>query len=155
MATARVRFSSREEFENPNAVKVVVDRRGRALYFSRSPLPSLARVEENSKFKIQNSEQQANKVVTQASCRQSDPANDLPIAVYKHLGLYVYHKQALLDFCKMAPTELEQIEKLEQLRFLENGYPIQVVEASRDSIGVDTPEDLARLEAIFDPERLP
>ena len=68
---------------------------------------------------------------------------------YKHLGLYVYRKEFLLHFASLAPTALEDLEKLEQLRVLENGYKIKVVETEHDSIGVDTPADLDRVRQII------
>jgi len=108
-----------EQFEDPAVVKVVTDRRGRALYFSRSLLPyPRTRTKE--------------------------------FAVFEHVGLYAYRRDALLSFSKLPPTTLEQIEGLEQLRALENGIGIQVVETSfqGDLISVDTPDDLQRVRAI-------
>ncbi len=67
---------------------------------------------------------------------------------YKHIGLYVYRRDFLLTFARLAPTPLEEREQLEQLRALEYGYPIRVVETKHDSIGVDTPEDLERIERM-------
>ncbi|MEK7828881.1 MAG: 3-deoxy-manno-octulosonate cytidylyltransferase, partial [Deltaproteobacteria bacterium] len=67
---------------------------------------------------------------------------------FKHIGLYVYRKDFLLKFAKMKPTPLEEAEKLEQLRVLENGYKIKVVETEHDSIGVDTEEDMERVRKI-------
>jgi len=127
-ATACVRIRRRADFQSPHVVKVVLDRRGRALYFSRSPLPSLARVEDNGR------------------------PEEMPVAAYKHIGFYVYRKEALMAFSRLPRSPLEQIENLEQLRYLENGHAIQVVEARRDMIGVDTPEELDRLAQIFHPE---
>ncbi len=71
------------------------------------------------------------------------------VQYFKHLGLYAYSRQALEQFSKLPPTELEQHEKLEQLRFLENGIPIHVVETARDTIGVDSEEDLEKVEEYF------
>lgn len=71
------------------------------------------------------------------------------VQYFKHLGLYAYSTQALDQFSKLSPSELEQHEKLEQLRFLENGIPIHVVETSQDTIGVDSEEDLKRVEECF------
>jgi 3-deoxy-manno-octulosonate cytidylyltransferase (CMP-KDO synthetase) len=68
---------------------------------------------------------------------------------YKHIGLYVYRRDFLLELARLAPTPLEETEQLEQLRALEYGYPIRVVETKYDSIGVDTPEDLARIERML------
>lgn len=126
ISTAKVRLKTIDDLNDPNVVKVVCDQRGRALYFSRSALPSMARAEPFEAIKA-----------------------------FKHLGLYVYRKAALLAFAKLPQTPLERIEKLEQLRYLESGYEIQVIEAEHDSIGVDTPEDLSLLMRTFEPERLP
>lgn len=107
-----------EEFGNPNAVKVVTGRSGKALYFSRATIPF---DRDNSGF---------------AGYR-------------KHLGIYAYRRQALERFAALPPGDLERIEKLEQLRFLENGIDIYVASAPADTIGVDTEEDLIRAEAIL------
>ena len=95
---------------NPNVVKVVTDLRGRALYFSRSPIP----FRRNA---------------------------DSPLHTFKHLGFYAYRREALRKFGELAPTGLEQTERLEQLRFLVHGIPIHVAETSLDTVGVDTRED--------------
>ena len=101
------------EASDPNAVKVAVARDGRALYFSRSPIPYF---------------------------RNGEPA------YRKHLGLYAYRAQTLAAIAKLPPSPLEKAESLEQLRWLEAGEAIWVGEAATDSIGVDTPADLARAE---------
>ncbi len=98
---------------NPNCVKVVTDKSGRALYFSRFPLPY-----------------------------DRDGAGG--IAYYKHIGLYAYTREALERFHSLPQSPLELAEKLEQLRFLENGTAIHVAETAEDTIGVDTEEDLER-----------
>ena len=69
--------------------------------------------------------------------------------IYKHVGLYVYRKEYLLKFTKLEPTDLEQWEKLEQLRMLENGFKIKIVETEFDSFSVDTPEDLEKARKIY------
>jgi 3-deoxy-manno-octulosonate cytidylyltransferase (CMP-KDO synthetase) len=102
---------------NPHVVKVVRDQRGFALYFSRAAVP-----------------------FSRAAAGGLDPAR-----AFKHIGLYVYRRDFLLEFARLAPTPLEQAESLEQLRVLEHGIPIRVVETTHDSIGVDTPEDLERV----------
>jgi len=103
---------------NPNAVKVVTDAAGRALYFSRSTIPY-----------------------------DRDGIED--IRYYKHLGFYAYRKAALDRFCSLAESELERSERLEQLRFLEDGIAIHVAETPYDTVGVDTEEDLRRVEALL------
>lgn len=121
VATACVPIVDRLTFESPNAVKVVRTHREMALYFSRSPIPSLAR-------------------------RPPESRSDGMIFGHKHLGLYLYRREALEKFCHWPVSPLEELEKLEQLRLLENGLSIVCVESSRDSIGVDTEEDIARAE---------
>lgn len=116
MGTVCRRLEKEEEWQSPHVVKVVRDRRGFALYFSRSPVP-YARVQGRHSY-------------------------------YKHIGLYVYRRDFLLKLASLAPTPLEETEHLEQLRALEYGYPIKVVETKYDSIGVDTPEDLERIVRI-------
>ncbi len=113
MGTVCRRLEKEEEWQSPHVVKVVRDRRGFALYFSRTPIP-YARVQGRHSY-------------------------------YKHIGLYVYRREFLLTLASLAPTPLEETEQLEQLRALEYGYPIRVVETEYDSIGVDTPEDLERI----------
>jgi 3-deoxy-manno-octulosonate cytidylyltransferase (CMP-KDO synthetase) len=106
-----------EDVNNPNAVKVVADLTGRALYFSRSTIP-------------------------QDRDRIQPP-------YFKHLGLYAYRKAALDRFCELPESLLERTERLEQLRFLENGIPIHVAETPFDSVGVDTEEDLTRVQELL------
>ena len=109
MSTACIVKTDPEEFRNPNVVKLTKDRSGKALYFSRSPIP-FDRDEKMTQF-------------------------------YKHLGIYGYRREFLLQFPALTASSLEQREKLEQLRVLENGYAIKVVETVHDSIGVDTEAD--------------
>ena len=111
MATLAVPIQTKQDLENPNKVKVVMDKRGRALYFSRSPIPY---------FRA--------------------PGKEPPY--YKHIGVYAYRKGFLDIFVRLAPGVLEEAEKLEQLRALENGYLIAVTLVPRDYPEVDTPEDL-------------
>lgn len=106
-----------EDIQNPNAVKVVTDSAGRALYFSRATIP-----------------------------HNRDGAAP---HYYKHLGLYAYRKQALDRFVSLPESSLERTERLEQLRFLENGIAIHVAETPFDTIGVDTEEDLRRAEQML------
>jgi 3-deoxy-manno-octulosonate cytidylyltransferase (CMP-KDO synthetase) len=109
--------ASASDINNPNAVKVVTDGSGRALYFSRATIPY-----------------------------DRDSANP---GYFKHLGFYAYRKAALDRFCAFPESFLERSERLEQLRFLENGIPIQVGETPHDTVGVDTEEDLRRVEEIL------
>jgi len=122
MSTLKMRIS-REDFADPNIVKVVVDKQDFALYFSRSLIPY--------------------------------PRVDKDIKVYEHIGLYVYQKDFLLNISKLPQSYLEKIELLEQLRVLENGYKIIVVEthsanAAIAGFSVDTREDLAKVEKFLE-----
>ena len=116
MATVKTEMTERAEIENPNNVKVVTDKNGYALYFSRSVMPY--------------------------------PRNE-GCPVYKHIGIYAYKRDFLLSYAKMESTPLEQSESLEQLRALENGYRIKVVETKAKFVGVDTAEDLAKVNEIY------
>jgi 3-deoxy-manno-octulosonate cytidylyltransferase (CMP-KDO synthetase) len=107
-----------EEFNNPNAVKVVTALDGRALYFSRATIPFDRDATGFTGYR-------------------------------KHLGIYAYRKHALARFATLPPGSLERVERLEQLRLLENGIHIYVAPAPRDTIGVDTEEDLLRAEAML------
>ncbi len=120
MATMKTRMAE-EEYDNPNAVKVVTDQNDYALYFSRSVLPY--------------------------------PRNKTGQPVYKHVGVYAYRREFLLHYAALPPTPLEQTESLEQLRALENGYRIKVLTTEAKFIGVDTPEDLAAVNALLQDNR--
>ena len=113
--------------DDVNAVKVVVDRDGYALYFSRASIPYARGAPDGS-------EQIAEKLL--------------------HVGVYGYQRQALLELAELSPTPLERTEGLEQLRALENGYRIRVLKAAKPSIGVDTPEDLARVAQLMKEEKV-
>ena len=106
-----------EEYNEPSAVKVIVNRLGNAMYFSRSLIPY--------------------------------PRNAFVQPPLKHVGMYGYQRQFLLDYAKMEPTPAELTESLEQLRALENGYTIRVITTNQRFVGVDTPEDLDRVNEIF------
>ena len=116
MATVKTEMEDEAEQKNPNNVKVVCDKAGYALYFSRSLMP----------------------YPRKGGC-----------PVYKHIGIYAYRRDFLLQYAKMEPTPLEQAESLEQLRALENGYRIKVVETKAKFVGVDTVEDLERVNEIY------
>jgi len=107
-----------EEYHDPNAVKVVTDQQGYALYFSRSLIP-YPRVK------------------------------NFRAPVYKHIGLYAYRRDFLLEYAALSPTPLEQAESLEQLRVLEHGHRIKVLTTDHRFIGVDTPADLERVNALL------
>ncbi|MCD6527531.1 MAG: 3-deoxy-manno-octulosonate cytidylyltransferase [Desulfuromonas sp.] len=121
MGTLMVPIQTVEEYLNPNVVKVVTDVKGDALYFSRSPLPCY-----------------------RDYCDDVTERFD-QIRSFKHVGLYVYRRAFLLAYPHLEVTPLESAEKLEQLRALEHGYRIRVVETPLQSQGVDTPDDLDRV----------
>ena len=118
MTTLMRTIEDEETLRDPNVVKVVVDRDGFALYFSRSPIPFARRSER--------------------------------FQAYEHIGLYAYRKDFLLAFARLAPTELEYTEGLEQLRAIEHGYRILAVATTHHvGVSVDTPADLAKAEAYL------
>jgi 3-deoxy-manno-octulosonate cytidylyltransferase (CMP-KDO synthetase) len=116
-----------------DVVKVVVDARGRALYFSRSPVPY--------------PREAARRYGSLAAALELEP--DLLATFRKHTGLYVYRRAFLLEYARWPQTALEQAESLEQLRILERGHAIRVVEAAAPSIGVDTEADLRRVRELL------
>ena len=113
MSTLKYKIDTMEEIENSNYVKVITDKKGYALYFSRSVIPY------PRKLDIQN--------------------------YYKHVGIYGYKRDFVVEYAKMEPTPLELSESLEQLRALENGYRIKVMETPYKIIGVDTQEELEKV----------
>jgi 3-deoxy-manno-octulosonate cytidylyltransferase (CMP-KDO synthetase) len=117
VSTLVKRITTVEELKSSSVVKVVFDYNNFALYFSRSPIPHVRDARTNLE-RIQHTE------------------------IYKHIGLYVYRREALLKFITLRSTDLEKIEGLEQLRMLENGYRIKVVVTEFESFSVDTPKDL-------------
>lgn len=113
LASLMFEIDEKEEIENPNNVKVIVDQKGFALYFSRSVIPY-------------------------------PRAENVGVRYMKHIGIYAFRKEALLDFYRLPMLSLEASEKLEQLRYLEYGKRIRMVETQHGSIGIDTPEDLEK-----------
>lgn len=118
---------------SPHVVKVVVDRQGNALYFSRTPMPY---------------DRQAWPQAPQLLAAAGTPLA-LPPGCYRHLGLYAYRREVLLHLAHLPQTTLECVEQLEQLRALEHGYRWRVVLTTYESVGVDTPDDLARAEHVL------
>ena len=119
MTTLFRRIQDPSELNNPNITKVVVDRGGFALYFSRAPIPHVR-----------------------------DPRGGWP-PLYRHIGLYAYRRKTLLVLASLDPTPLERAESLEQLRALEHGIRIKAVETLYESFGVDTPEDLEQVRRLL------
>src|SRR6202790_1623400 len=120
VATLMVPIAKPAGIMDPNIVKVVLDFDGNALYFSRAPIPWVR--DRDSPVHVQH---------------------------MKHLGLYAFRRSALLDFPTLPLGDLERIEQLEQLRWMENGYKIRVVETPHDSVSVDVAEDVARVEELL------
>ena len=142
MATARHRLDDPRDIADPSVVKVVCDASGRALYFSRSPIPF---VRDGYRPAVRNTGEENN-----AGTAQPPTADfQLPASHWQHVGIYAYRRDALIRFSQLPPTPLEQAERLEQLRALEHGWPIAVVETAHRSIGVDTPEDLSRVRRLL------
>ncbi len=125
MATIMKKIEDVSELKDPNVVKVVVDKNNFALYFSRAPIPHRAHSSE-----IQSP------------------------AYFKHIGLYGYTKDFLFTYKNLPVSNLEKIEKLEQLRVLEEGFRIKVVETKFDTVGVDTPQDLEKARSYLEKENL-
>jgi 3-deoxy-manno-octulosonate cytidylyltransferase (CMP-KDO synthetase) len=126
MATLKKRIEDPREIGDPNVVKVITNREGDAIYFSRCPIPFVRPVPPGS------------------------GDTPLPGTHFKHIGLYVYRREFLLGYSSLPVGPLERAERLEQLRALENGHPIRVVETEYESFGVDTPEDLERVSRLFE-----
>jgi len=126
MSTAATLIRNPEEYDNPNVVKVVVNTAGRALYFSRRTVPYLREA---------------------ASRSVSEQLAAFPFL--KHLGIYGYRRDTLLRLVKFPVSPLEAAEKLEQLRALENGIELRVVKVDYDSVGVDVPADVLRVEKLL------
>lgn len=130
MSTAATPIRSAADYDNPNVVKVVVSAAGRALYFSRRTIPYLR-------------EAASRPVAEQLAA----------FAFWKHLGIYGYRRETLLRLVRLPVSPLEQAEKLEQLRALENGFAIAVVKVEHDSVGVDAPADVKRVERLLAEQR--
>ena len=120
MGTLKKRIEDRAEITDPNVVKVVTDAQDNALYFSRSPIP------------------------------YSRDSAEAPATHFKHIGLYVYRRDFLLAYSDLPMGPLEKAERLEQLRALENGFKIRVIETEYESLGVDTPADWQRVSALYE-----
>jgi 3-deoxy-manno-octulosonate cytidylyltransferase (CMP-KDO synthetase) len=121
IATVATPIKLPADIMDPNVVKTVLDFEGNALYFSRAPIPWV----RNTAGKVQ-------------------------VRHLKHLGLYVFQRDALLEYPTLPQGELERVEQLEQLRWLENGWKIRVAEVEHDAISVDVPEDVARVEKLLE-----
>ncbi|OGP90353.1 MAG: 3-deoxy-manno-octulosonate cytidylyltransferase [Deltaproteobacteria bacterium RBG_16_48_10] len=128
LSTLMTRIKEVKDWLNPNVAKVVVDQKGFALYFSRSPIPFPRDLNVEK--------------LLSASSREKSP---LPHRIFKHIGVYVYRRDFLLRYFKLKHTPLEKLEKLEQLRALENGFSIKVIPVDYKPFSVDTPDDLKKV----------
>jgi 3-deoxy-manno-octulosonate cytidylyltransferase (CMP-KDO synthetase) len=120
ISTVATPIKTPADIMDPNVVKVVMDFDENALYFSRAPIPWVR-----------------------------DTASKVHVNYWKHLGLYVFQRDALLEYPTLPQGELERIEQLEQLRWMENGWKIRVAEVEHDAVSVDVPEDVARVERLL------
>lgn len=123
IATVATPIKTPADIMDPNVVKTVLDFDGNALYFSRAPVPWVR-----------------------------DTASKIQVRHLKHLGLYVFQREALLEYPTLPQGELERSEQLEQLRWLENGWKIRVAEVAHDAVSVDVAEDVARVEKLLEGE---
>lgn len=119
IATLIKKITNKEDFLNPNVVKVVIDCNNFALYFSRAPIPFF----RDNKIKLNY--------------------------VFKHIGIYAYRKDFLIKFSQLPVSSLEKIEKLEQIRVLENGYKIKVIKTQYDFLDINTKEDLEKMKKLI------
>jgi 3-deoxy-manno-octulosonate cytidylyltransferase (CMP-KDO synthetase) len=120
ISTVATPIKTAGDIMDPNVVKTVLDFDGNALYFSRAPIPWVR-----------------------------DTASKTLVRHLKHLGLYVFQREALLEYATLPQGELERIEQLEQLRWMENGWKIRVSEVEHDAVSVDVPEDVGRVERLL------
>lgn len=120
IATVAVLIRTPADIMDPNVVKTVLDFEDHAIYFSRAPIPWVR-----------------------------DSAHKTHARHLKHLGLYVFQREALLEYPTLPQGELERLEQLEQLRWMENGWKIRVAEVEHDAVSVDVPEDVARVEGLL------
>lgn len=134
LGTLAAPLAGRDEWLDPNTVKVIVDRNQRALYFSRSPIPYRR---------------------PRSGLPAFPPLGEPPAAARRHVGVYGWRRQTLLDFVALPPSPLEEAEELEQLRALEAGWTIRVTEVRVSPLGVDTPADLERAERRLMKDRGP
>jgi 3-deoxy-manno-octulosonate cytidylyltransferase (CMP-KDO synthetase) len=163
MSTLKKRIEDPREIADPNVVKVVSNHAGDAIYFSRSPIPycrqrvtsnnTLGAPQGNPQNSPQNDPQggpKAERSERLGTGQAMGPPHDGSAAYFKHIGMYVYQRDFLLNYSLLPVGPLERAERLEQLRALENGYSIRVVETEYESFGVDTPEDLERVSRLFE-----
>ena len=123
IATLAFKITKTEELENPNVVKLVKTNQDLAIYFSRFPIPFVRSVQQHSFVENHN--------------------------FYKHIGIYAYRAEVLQQIADLQPSSLEVAESLEQLRWIENGFSIAVGVTEKENIGIDTPEDMKKIQNFF------
>jgi 3-deoxy-manno-octulosonate cytidylyltransferase (CMP-KDO synthetase) len=139
MSTLRQATTSSSDIASPHVVKVVVDSRGDALYFSRAPIP----------YDRDDSPADGPAEAGHYERRSADVVSGFSRTVWKHIGLYGFRRDFLLTFAALPQTPLEQAESLEQLRALEHGFRIRTIATRYESIEVDTPDDLERVRQLM------
>ena len=152
MSTAATRIKNSAELDNPNVVKVVVNAAGHALYFSRRTIPYLREGSARASRVVESAPLSTSSVDEASTATREARVLPDPLAAFpflKHLGIYGYRRETLLRLVKFPVSPLENAEKLEQLRALENGIPIAVVKVDYESVGVDVPEDVKRVEELL------
>ncbi len=140
MGSLAKRITDPREIIDPNVVKVVFDKNGFAFYFSRAPIPYHRELFSTKVQKCKSAEAEYFLPFELQDFRASE------LLMFKHVGIYSYRRDVLLKLSELPPARLELIEKLEQLRALENGFRIKIKETLTETSGVDTPEDLERIE---------
>jgi len=143
MASLITKLSRPEDWVNPNVVKVIMDQNQFALYFSRAPIPY------RRDSHLGGTGHGARGTGRPEFPPPPAPRPPPPEGIFKHIGIYGYQRHFLLQFPSLSPTPLERSEQLEQLRALEHGYRIKLLETAHDTLGVDTPEDLKRVEQVM------
>ena len=118
IATLGIKNVSEADLNNPNRIKIVIDNKGNAMYFSRSPIPSTTNANDGAQGAFD---------------------------FYRHIGLYAYRTETLKKLTELAPTTLEKVESLEQLRWLYHGYKVRVVETTIETPNIDVPEDVKKV----------
>jgi 3-deoxy-manno-octulosonate cytidylyltransferase (CMP-KDO synthetase) len=142
MSTICTALTDPAEYVRPSVVKVVVDRTGHALYFSRSPIPYRRPGEA-----VDGGPAEAGLYMANAGTGARNVESGFS-RTYKHIGMYAFRREFLLEYATLPQTPLEQAESLEQLRALEHGFRIRVVETQYESIEIDTPDDLERVRRL-------
>jgi len=153
MTTLRTPLTAAADYQSPHVVKVVVDRDGDALYFSRAPIPSIGPAAFDAAQAGRAGRHSGVPTVAAPGPAEAGPHKGEVAAgggpMYRHIGVYAYRRTFLLELTRLPPSPLELAESLEQLRALEHGFRIRTVETPNPSVGVDTPADLERVRRLL------